>query len=160
MMNEGVSHFSFRISHFSHMSSPQPPSIFTRIIRGEIPCHKILEDERFFAFLDIRPINPGHTLVVPKAQVDKLYELDATDLAGMLPFAARVAQALEAVVPCVRVGMIVAGFEVPHAHLHLVPVNGEGELSFSRAKPAAQEELARIADNVRGRLASASSASN
>ncbi len=128
------------------------PSIFTRIIAGEIPCEKILEDERFFAFLDIRPINPGHTLVVPKAQVDRLYELDAETLSGMLPFAARVARALEKAVPCKRVGMIVAGFEVPHAHLHLVPVNGEGELTFERARPAAKEELAAVGAKVREAL--------
>ena len=134
------------------MSSSPAPSIFTRIIAGEIPSHKILEDDRFFAFLDIRPIAPGHTLVVPKAQVDKLYELDADTLAALMPFAARVAKALEASVPCVRVGMIVAGFEVPHAHLHLVPVSSEGQLSFEHAKAAAPEELARIAESVRGRL--------
>src|SRR5690606_23508915 len=98
------------------------------------------------------PINAGHTLVVPKAQVDKLYEIDDATLAGMMPFAARVARALEKAVPCMRVGMIVAGFEVPHAHLHLVPVNGEGELSFSRAKPATKDELAAVGAAVRTAL--------
>ena len=125
------------------------PSIFSRIIAGEIPCEKILEDDRFFAFLDIRPIAPGHTLVVPKAQVDKLYELGDDDLAAMLPFAARVARALEAVVPSKRVGMIVAGFEVPHAHLHLVPIHGEGELTFANARPATKEALAELGAKVR-----------
>jgi histidine triad (HIT) family protein len=130
----------------------QPPSIFTRIIAGEIPCEKILEDERFFAFLDIRPIAPGHTLVVPKVQTDKLYEVDDATLGGMLPFAARIARALEAAVPCKRVGMIVAGFEVPHAHLHLVPIQAEGELSFAHAKPASKEELAAVGIAVRAAL--------
>lgn len=135
------------------MTSPTPtPSIFTRIIAGEIPCEKILEDDHFFAFLDIRPIAPGHTLVVPKAQMDKVYELDDATLAGLMPFAARVARAVEKAVPCVRVGMIVAGFEVPHAHLHLVPVNGEGELSFAHAKPATKDELAETAARIRAAL--------
>lgn len=129
------------------------PSIFSRIIAGEIPCEKILEDDRFFAFLDIRPIAPGHTLVVPKAQVDKLYEMGESDLSAMLPFAARVARALEQVVPCKRVGMIVAGFEVPHAHLHLVPVTEEGQLTFANAKAARKEELAEVGAKVRAVIA-------
>lgn len=134
--------------------SPTPtPSIFTRIIAGEIPCEKILEDDRFFAFLDIRPIAPGHTLVIPKTQVDKVYEMDDATLAGLMPFAARVARALEQAVPCVRVGMMVAGFEVPHAHLHLVPIHGEGELTFANAKPATKEELAATGAQVRAALA-------
>jgi histidine triad (HIT) family protein len=132
-------------------SSPTP-SIFTRIIAGEIPCEKILEDERFFAFLDIRPIASGHTLVVPKAQTDKLFDLGADDLAGMLPFAQRVAKALEKAVPCQRIGVMVAGFEVPHAHLHLVPIQREGDLSFANAKPATKEELAAIGKAVRAAL--------
>jgi histidine triad (HIT) family protein len=132
-------------------SSPTP-SIFTRIIAGEIPCEKILEDERFFAFLDIRPIAPGHTLVVPKAQTDKLFDLDTTDLAGMLPFARRVARALEKAVPCQRIGLMVAGFEVPHAHLHLVPIQREGDLSFANARPASREDLAAVGAAVRAAL--------
>ena len=128
------------------------PSIFSRIIAGEIPCEKILEDDRFFAFLDIRPIAPGHALVVPKTQVDKLYELDEATLGAMLPFAARVARALEKAVPCKRVGMIVAGFEVPHAHLHLVPISEEGQLTFANARPASKEDLAKVGAKVRAAL--------
>lgn len=128
------------------------PSIFTRIIAGEIPCEKVLEDERFFAFLDIRPIAPGHTLVVPKDQVDKLYEIGDETLSGLMPFAARVAKALEKAMPCRRVGMMVAGFEVPHAHLHLVPINGEGDLSFAHAKAATREDLAAVGTAVRAAL--------
>jgi histidine triad (HIT) family protein len=128
------------------------PSIFTRIIGGEIPCERILEDERFFAFLDIRPIAPGHTLVVPKIQTDKVFDLDAETLAAMLPFAQRVAKALEKAVPCERIGMLVAGFEVPHAHLHLVPIRQEGELTFANAKAATQEELAEVGAAVRRAL--------
>jgi histidine triad (HIT) family protein len=128
------------------------PSIFTRIIRGEIPCEKILEDDRFFAFLDIRPISTGHTLVVPKVQTDKVFDLDADTLAAMLPFAQRVAKALEKAVSCERIGMLVAGFEVPHAHLHLVPIRQEGDLSFAHAKSATKEELARVGAAVRTAL--------
>jgi histidine triad (HIT) family protein len=128
------------------------PTIFTRIIQGEIPCEKILENDRFFAFLDIRPIAPGHTLVVPKDAIDKLYELSPADLEGLMPFARRIAQALERTVPCRRIGMMVAGFEVPHAHLHLVPLKEEGDLSFSKATPATREELAAIGAGVREAL--------
>jgi histidine triad (HIT) family protein len=127
-------------------------SIFTRIIAGEIPCEKILEDEQFFAFLDIRPIAPGHTLVVPKVQIDKLYEVGDDTLAALMPFAARVARALEQAVPCVRVGMIVAGFEVPHAHLHVVPIQAEGDLSFAHAKTVTKDELAAVGQSVRAFL--------
>jgi histidine triad (HIT) family protein len=128
------------------------PSIFTRIIRGEIPCEKILEDDRFFAFLDIRPIAAGHTLVIPKIQTDKVFDLDTEILAAMLPFAQRIARALEQAVPSRRIGMLVAGFEVPHAHLHLVPIQSEGDLSFANAKPASKEELAQVGAAVRAAL--------
>jgi len=133
------------------MTSPSP-SIFSRLIAGEFPCEKIFEDERFFAFLDIRPIAPGHTLVVPKVQVDKIYEVEDDTLSGLMPFAARVARALEKAVPCTRVGMMVAGFEVPHAHVHLVPIQTEGDLSFSHAKPATKENLAAIGGAIRAAL--------
>jgi histidine triad (HIT) family protein len=128
-------------------------SLFARIIRGEIPCEKILEDDRFIAFLDIRPIAPGHTLVVPKEERDNLFDFDATTLSQTLPFAQRVAKALALSVPCVRVGVMVAGFEVPHAHMHLVPIHDEGDLSFSRAKPATREELAAVGARIRAKLA-------
>jgi histidine triad (HIT) family protein len=128
------------------------PSIFTRIIKGEIPCEKILEDADFFAFLDIRPINPGHTLVVPKLEVDELFAVSDEILAKALPFAKRVAAALKQSVPCRRIGVIVAGFEVPHAHIHLIPIEAEGELSFSRARPAKPEDLASLGKRIRERL--------
>lgn len=124
-------------------------TLFTRIIRGEIPSHKLLEDDRFLAFLDIRPINPGHSLVVPKVEVNQLFDLEPGLLAEALPFAQRVAKALKASVPCQRVGVMVAGFEVPHAHIHLVPIEGESELSFSRSRPARQEDLAALAETIR-----------
>ena len=127
-------------------------SIFTRIIRGEIPCEKILEDDRYFAFLDIRPISPGHTLVVPKNEVDQLFDLDSADLQGLMPFAQKIAKALEKSVPCKRIGMMVAGFEVPHAHVHLVPIQQEGDLSFAKARPASKEELQILGGKIRERL--------
>lgn len=130
------------------------PSIFTRIIQGEIPCEKVLESDHFFAFLDIRPISPGHTLVVPKVQVDNLFDLDSEYLQGMLPFAQTVAKALAKAVPSRRVGMMVAGFEIPHAHLHLVPLQHEGDLSFSKARPASKEELQTLGRKIREVLAS------
>ncbi len=128
------------------------PSIFTRIIKGEIPCEKILEDADFFAFLDIRPINPGHTLVVPKIEVDELFAVSDDVLAKAMPFAKRVAAALKQSVPCRRIGVIVAGFEVPHAHIHLIPIEAEGELSFSRAHPAKPEDLAALGKRIREHL--------
>ena len=127
-------------------------TIFTRIIRGEIPTVRILEDERFFAFLDIRPINPGHALVVPKLETDSLWDVPADQLAGMLPFAQKVAKAIQAATGCRRVGVLVAGFEVPHAHVHLVPIEGEGELTFSRARPARPEDLQAIGQRIREKL--------
>ncbi|MEO7424363.1 MAG: HIT family protein [Fibrobacteria bacterium] len=128
------------------------PSIFTRIIKGELPCEKILEDARWFAFLDIRPINPGHTLVVPKIEIDELFQAEDDLLAGAMPFAKRIAKALKQSVPCRRIGLMVAGFEVPHAHIHLVPITSEGELSFSRATAARPEDLAALAKIIRGFL--------
>lgn len=124
-------------------------SIFTRIIQGEIPCEKILENERFFAFLDIRPISPGHTLVVPKLEVDNIFDLKDEFLRDMMPFAQLIAKALAKALPCRRVGIMVAGFEVPHAHLHLVPIQHEGDLSFSKAKPATKEELHMLGEKIR-----------
>jgi histidine triad (HIT) family protein len=127
-------------------------TIFTRIIKGEIPSVKILEDDRYYAFLDIRPINPGHTLVVPKLEVDSLWDASPELLAGLLPFAQKAAKAIQAATGCTRVGVLVAGFEVPHAHVHLVPVEGEGELTFSRARPAQPEELRIMGQRIRENL--------
>ncbi len=116
-------------------------TIFTKIIQGEIPSFKIAENEQFYAFLDIRPINPGHTLVVPKQETDYLFDLDDELLSSMLVFARPIAAAIEKTVPCKRIGLLVAGLEVPHAHLHLVPITGEGDLTFARAKPADMDDL-------------------
>jgi histidine triad (HIT) family protein len=117
-------------------------SIFSKIITGEIPSYKIAEDERFYAFLDVFPLVHGHTLVVPKTEVDKLYELGQEDLAALLQFAQPIAKAIEKAFPCKRCGMSVIGLEVPHAHLHLVPINTADDLNFTREKiKPSQEEL-------------------
>ncbi len=129
------------------------PSIFTRIVLGEIPCHKILEDSRYLAFLDIMPLAVGHTLVVPKQEIDYMFDLDDELLAGLHVFSKKVAKALQAAVPCLRIGTAVIGLEVPHAHLHLIPMNSMADVNFSRPKlkPTA-EELAALAEAVRAKL--------
>jgi len=116
-------------------------SIFTRIIKGEIPCYKVAEDDRFIAFLDVRPLTPGHTLVVPKQEVDYLFDLDEKTLADMMVFAGRVAKAMKKVVECKRIGVAVLGMEVPHAHMHLVPLQKESDMLFTnpRAEVSAAE---------------------
>lgn len=129
------------------------PSIFSRIIAGEIPSHKIAEDENYFAFLDIMPLAPGHVLVVPKVEVDYVFDLDDELLSGILPFAKRIATAMERVIPCERVGISVIGLEVPHAHLHLIPLRTMDDINFSRPKlKMSNEELAEIAENIRKSL--------
>lgn len=109
-------------------------SIFTRIINGEIPCYKIAEDENYFAFLDINPLSKGHTLVVPKNEVDYIFDVDDNTLAGLMVFAKKVALAIDQAMPCKRVGVAVLGLEVPHAHIHLVPINGGFDIEFSQPK--------------------------
>lgn len=121
-------------------------SIFSRIVAGEIPCYKVAEDEQFFAFLDISPVAKGHTLVIPKKEVDYIFDLDDETYAGLMAFARRVARALEKTVSCKRVGVAVMGLEVPHAHVHLIPITTEGDMNFFTNKlslPA--EEMAAIA---------------
>lgn len=109
-------------------------SIFTRIINGEIPCYKIAEDENYFAFLDINPLAKGHTLVVPKKEVDYMFDVDDATLAGMMVFAKKIARAIDKAIPCKRIGVAVLGLEVPHAHIHLVPINGGFDIEFSKPK--------------------------
>ena len=126
------------------------PSIFTRIVNGEIPCHKVAEDERFLAFLDINPLREGHTLVIPKVEVDRFFDLPADTLAGIMPFAQRVARKIQAVVPCDRIGVTVIGLEVPHAHVHLIPLDRMSDMDFSRPKlQLTQEQLAALAGRIR-----------
>ena len=108
------------------------PSIFSRIIQGEIPCYKIAENDRFFAFLDINPLSKGHTLVVPKRETDYIFNIDDEELGQMMVFAKHVAQAIEKAIPCKRIAVAVIGLEVPHAHIHLVPISSEGDLDFKK----------------------------
>lgn len=126
------------------------PSLFTRIINGEIPCHKVGEDERFLAFLDINPVREGHTLVVPKVEVDKFFDLPPDILAAIMPFAQQVAERIANVVPCDRIGVSVVGLEVPHAHVHLIPIDHVGDMSFTKPKVRfTHEQLAAIAERIR-----------
>lgn len=125
-------------------------TIFSRIVAGEIPCHKVAENEEFFAFLDINPVAVGHTLVIPKQEVDYIFDIDDPMLGRMMAFAKRVARAQEAAIPCKRVGLAVMGLEVPHAHIHLVPITKESDMYFGGKKLSlSQEELAEIAGKIR-----------
>lgn len=124
-------------------------SIFTRIINGEIPCYKIAEDDNYFAFLDINPLAKGHTLVVPKKEVDYLFDVDDATLAEMMVFAKKVARAIDKAIPCKRVGVAVLGLEVPHAHIHLVPINGGFDIEFSKPKlKLTPEEFKEVAAKI------------
>ncbi|MCB0766880.1 MAG: HIT family protein [Flavobacteriales bacterium] len=125
-------------------------SLFTRIINGEIPCHKLAEDDRYFAFLDISPLREGHALVVPKREVDHLFDLEGDELAGILAFAKEVARRIRTVVPCTRIGISVIGLEVPHAHIHLVPIDDMGDMDFTRPRAKfTNEEFAALAERIR-----------
>ena len=127
-------------------------SIFTQLIQKEIPAHILYEDDTYFSFLDIRPISTGHALLIPKQEIDYMFDLDDDLLAGLMPIAKKIAIALKTVTQCHRVGMMVAGMEVPHAHLHLVPIANETQLSFAHAKPADPDELARLCTAIRAEL--------
>lgn len=124
-------------------------SIFTRIIRGEIPCYKVAENDRAIAFLDIRPLTVGHTLVVPKTEVDSVFDLDDQDYAAVFDLVRSVAEAQKSEIPCNRVGLSVLGFEVPHAHVHVVPLRSEADLNFANPKLQLDtEEMQSIADRL------------
>ena len=129
----------------------KPMTIFSKIIAGEIPSYKIAEDERYYAFLDINPLTKGHTLVVPKVEDDYIFHLDDDTLSGLVLFAKRVAKAIEQAVPCTRIGVAVIGLEVPHTHIHLIPIQREGDMNFANPKlqlPA--NEMEAIAARIRG----------
>ncbi|MEF8811872.1 MAG: HIT family protein [Bacteroidales bacterium] len=128
-------------------------TIFSKIINGEIPSHKIVEDEHYYAFLDINPLKKGHTLVVPKEETDYLFDLNDQTLGGMMVFAKRIARAIDRVIKCKRVGVVVLGMEVPHAHIHLIPLDKESDASFTQPKmKLSDEELEEIAEKIRGAL--------
>ncbi len=124
-------------------------SIFSRIIAGEIPSYRVAEDEKYYAFLDINPLSEGHTLVVPKREVDYIFDLDEAEYAGLQLFAKRVAAAIEKSVPCKRIGVAVIGLEVPHAHIHLVPISSEADMDLRRKKLSlSPERMAEIASSI------------
>jgi len=128
-------------------------TIFSRIIAGEIPCYKVAEDQNNFAFLDINPVAPGHVLVVPKKEVDYLFDLGDEDYASLQMFAKQVAAAVKVAMPCVRVGVAVMGLEVPHAHIHLIPINEEKDMNFFKEKvQLPQEEMACIAQAIAAQM--------
>ena len=125
-------------------------SIFTKIIKGEIPCYKIAEDDRFIAFLDVFPIKKGHTLVVPKVQIDYVFDLDDNLLSDLMIFAKKVSQKMQRAISCERIGIAVIGLEVPHAHIHLVPLDTVGDIDFSQPKlQLSAKEMTEIADSIR-----------
>lgn len=124
-------------------------SIFTKIVKGEIPCYKIAEDENYLAFLDINPLQEGHTLVIPKKEIDYIFDIDDELFAGLWNFAKKVGKAIETVVPCQRIGITVIGLEVPHAHIHLIPLKSMYDMDFKRPKLSfSPEEFKIIAEKI------------
>ncbi|NBC24520.1 MAG: HIT domain-containing protein [Bacteroidetes bacterium] len=125
-------------------------TLFSKLISGELPAHKIAENDKYFAFLDINPLAKGHTLVVPKKETDYIFDLSDDLLSGILPFAKEIAAKIEKVIPCERIGLTVIGLEVPHAHVHLIPINGVADMNFEKPKlDLSKEELSEIAEAIR-----------
>lgn len=128
-------------------------TIFTKIIKGEIPSYKIAEDDNYFAFLDINPLRAGHTLVVPKKEVDYIFDIDDKDLSGMIVFSKKIAAAIKSVIPCNRIGVAILGLEVPHAHIHLVPMDTMDDINFKNPKlKFSPEEFKDIAARISNRV--------
>lgn len=128
-------------------------TIFSKIINGEIPCYKIAEDQRFFAFLDINPVNWGHTLVVPKHETDYIFDLDDEEIGEMMKFAKKVAAGIKDAIPCRKVAMAVLGLEVPHAHIHLIPINTEGDMDFRhKLADVSPERMKEIAAEISSKI--------
>lgn len=128
-------------------------SIFTKIIRGDIPCYKVAEDDRYFAFLDINPLAKGHTLVIPKREVDNIFDLTDEEYQGLFLFAKRIANSMKVHFPCIKVGIAVIGIEVPHAHIHLVPINKVSDLDFKNPKLSlTADEFTVIAEKIKSSL--------
>lgn len=129
------------------------PSIFTKIINGEIPCYKIAEDENYIAFLDVFPLKKGHTLVVPKKEIDYIFDLDSELYQGLMVFSKKIAEAIKSAYPCNRIGLAVIGLEVPHAHIHLVPINTMNDMNFANDKLSySKEEFIECAETIKGHL--------
>ncbi|MRI01901.1 HIT domain-containing protein [Kriegella sp. EG-1] len=127
-------------------------SLFTKIIKGEIPCYKIAEDDQFFAFLDINPNAKGHTLCVPKKEVDRLLDLDENTYLGLMAFSRKVGLAIEAAIPCQRIGMTVIGLEVPHVHVHLIPLNSMANATFQNKVSLTTKEFEEVAMSIRAKI--------
>ncbi len=123
-------------------------TLFSRIAAGEIPSYKVAEDDRFFAFLDINPVQPGHTLVIPRREIDNIFDLSIDEYADLQRFAWRVAQAVKAAVPCRKVGVAVIGLEVPHAHIHLIPITNEGDMNFGKKMTLPAEQMEQLAADI------------
>lgn len=123
-------------------------SVFTKIINGEIPCYKVAEDDNYIAFLDINPNAKGHTLVVPKKEVNKLFDLSKDEYKNLMDFSYRVAKALEKTVPCLRIGMSVIGLEVPHVHVHLIPLNAMADIQFQQKVKLSNDEFVALAESI------------
>ena len=128
------------------------PTLFTKIISGELPAYKVAETDKFLAFLDIRPNAKGHTLCIPKEEVNKIFDLEEEVYQELMRFSRRVAIALEKAVPCKRVGMAVVGLEVPHVHVHLIPLNSMGDMDFSRSLSLSEEEFQQIAEDIKAQF--------
>ena len=125
-------------------------SIFTKIIQGEIPCYKIAENDQFLAFLDVFPLKKGHTLIVPKKEIDYLFDLESETYLGLMDFSKKIAIAIKLAYPCKRIGMTVIGLEVPHAHIHLIPINTMNDMNFSNEKlPLTKQEFEVCAENIK-----------
>jgi histidine triad (HIT) family protein len=127
-------------------------SIFTKIVKGEIPCYKIAEDENFLAFLDVNPNAKGHTLCIPKQEIDKIFEIQDDLYIGLMQFSKKIAVALEKTIPCKRIGMSVIGLEVPHAHVHLIPLNEMDDMRFQNKVSMSKEEFETLAQNIQNNL--------
>lgn len=127
-------------------------SIFTKIVNGEIPCYKIAEDENYFAFLDINPNAKGHTLCIPKVEVDKIFDLDEEVYLGLMQFSRKVAKAIEKTVPCNRIAISVIGIEVPHAHVHLIPLNTMEDIRFQKKAALTKQEFEKLAEEIRANI--------
>jgi histidine triad (HIT) family protein len=127
-------------------------SIFTKIVNGEIPCYKITEDDNFLAFLDVNPNAKGHTLCIPKQEINKIFDIEDDLYLGLMAFSKKVAVALEKTVPCKRIGMAVIGLEVPHAHVHLIPLNEMGEMRFQNKVSLSKEEFETLAQAIQNNL--------
>jgi histidine triad (HIT) family protein len=127
-------------------------SIFTKIVNGEIPCYKIAEDENFLAFLDVNPNAKGHTLCIPKQEINKIFEMEDDLYIGLMQFSKKIAVALEKTVPCKRIGMAVVGLEVPHAHVHLIPLNEMDEMRFQNKVSLSKDEFEALAESIKTNL--------